>query len=220
MSVEGEHGRIIAAAANAALTPLGFRRKGRSRLWLADRGFWLSVVEFQPSGFSKGSYLNVATHWLWGLHDFMSFDHMVDDRRTFIQFTDAAAFAPLATQQAQDAAEASEALRIQFSTLKAAALILTEQERSWEREGRGGGSYAFDAAILEGLAGDVAVAQAFFQSALRSFAAEPDYIKSIQELEGAVGVRDTFRAMVELRINHRRESLDLPRLPAGFLENF
>jgi hypothetical protein len=220
MSVEGEHGRIIATAAKAALAPLGFRRKGRSRLWLADRGFWLSVVEFQPSGFSKGSYLNVATHWLWGLHDFVSFDHIVDDRRTFIQFTDAAAFTPLATQLAQEAAEASEALRIQFSTLKAAALILTEQERSWEREGRGGGSHAFDAAMAEGLAGDVAVARAFFQSALRGFAEEPDYITSIEELEAAVGDRNTFRAMVESRINDRRQSLDFYRLPAGFLENF
>ena len=39
---------------------MGFWRKGRSRMWLADRDFWLGVVEFQPSGFRKGTYLNVA----------------------------------------------------------------------------------------------------------------------------------------------------------------
>ncbi len=66
MAQTNEHGRIIAAVAKSALAPLGFRRKGASRVWLADHGFWLDVVEFQPSGFSKGSYCNVAVHWLWG----------------------------------------------------------------------------------------------------------------------------------------------------------
>jgi hypothetical protein len=55
----GTHDRIIADAAKAALGPLGFKRKGRSRTWLADHGWWLTVVEFQPSAWSKGSYLNV-----------------------------------------------------------------------------------------------------------------------------------------------------------------
>ncbi|TGQ53638.1 DUF4304 domain-containing protein [Mesorhizobium sp. M1C.F.Ca.ET.193.01.1.1] len=61
---DSEHGRIIASQAKIALQPAGFRRNGRSRVWIADRGFWLSVVEFQPSSWSKGTYLNVAVHWL------------------------------------------------------------------------------------------------------------------------------------------------------------
>ncbi len=61
-----EHTRIIATAAKAVLQAHGFTRKGRSRVWFADRGFWLSVIEFQPSAWSRGSYLNVAVHWLWG----------------------------------------------------------------------------------------------------------------------------------------------------------
>ena len=35
----GPHDRIIADAAKAALGPLGFRRKGRSRVWLADHAW-------------------------------------------------------------------------------------------------------------------------------------------------------------------------------------
>lgn len=60
----GPHDKIIAEAAKAALRSLGFQRKGRSRTWLADHGWWLTIVEFQPSAWSKGSYLNVAAHWL------------------------------------------------------------------------------------------------------------------------------------------------------------
>lgn len=70
----GTHDRIIADAAKAALGPLGFKRKGRSRTWLADHSWWLTVVEFQPSAWSKGSYLNVAAHWLWSELGSLSFD--------------------------------------------------------------------------------------------------------------------------------------------------
>jgi hypothetical protein len=32
------HNSIIARAAKAALAPLGFRRKGQSRIWLVNKG--------------------------------------------------------------------------------------------------------------------------------------------------------------------------------------
>jgi len=54
------HSKIIADAAKRNLAPIGLTRKGRSRVWLDDRGWYVTVVEFQPSGFSKGSYLNVG----------------------------------------------------------------------------------------------------------------------------------------------------------------
>ncbi|WP_081839826.1 DUF4304 domain-containing protein [Mesorhizobium sp. M1143] len=74
---DNEHGRIIASQAKLVLKPAGFRRKGQSRIWIADRGFWLSVVEFQPSSWSKGTYLNVAVHWLWGsLPETITFDRV------------------------------------------------------------------------------------------------------------------------------------------------
>jgi hypothetical protein len=36
-------------------------------VWLDDHTWWLVVVEFQPSSWSQGSYLNVGAMWLW--HD-------------------------------------------------------------------------------------------------------------------------------------------------------
>ncbi|MBQ4579859.1 MAG: hypothetical protein IJA83_04300 [Clostridia bacterium] len=61
------HAKIINAVAKKALAPHGFFRKGSSRIWLQDNGWYLTMVEFQPSGFSKGTYLNVAMHFLWGV---------------------------------------------------------------------------------------------------------------------------------------------------------
>jgi len=60
-----DHNKVIATAARAKLRPLGFKQRGRSRTWLADHGWWLAVVEFQASQWSRGSYLNVGAMWLW-----------------------------------------------------------------------------------------------------------------------------------------------------------
>lgn len=60
------HTKIINAVAKQILAPKGFFQRGRSRVWLQDNGWFLTVVEFQPSGFSKGTFVNVAMHFLWG----------------------------------------------------------------------------------------------------------------------------------------------------------
>ena len=54
------HTKIITQAAREILRPKGLVQIGRSRLWTDDHGWWLINVEFQPSGVSKGSYLNVG----------------------------------------------------------------------------------------------------------------------------------------------------------------
>ncbi len=70
-----DHNAVLRTAARAALLPLGLIQRGRSRVWLDDRGWFLIVVEFQPSSWSKGSYLNVAAMWLWRDKDYLSFDY-------------------------------------------------------------------------------------------------------------------------------------------------
>ena len=70
MAKQNEHGKLIAAAAKAALLPLGCRRKGQSRCWFSDERFWYIFIEFQPSAWSRGTYLNVSPIWFflepWG----------------------------------------------------------------------------------------------------------------------------------------------------------
>jgi len=64
----------IAASAGQAFGPLGLTRKGRSRIWLDDHGWWLGVVEFQPSAWGPGSYLNVGAMFLWRPTDHLAFE--------------------------------------------------------------------------------------------------------------------------------------------------
>lgn len=57
--------KIIIKAAREVLRPEGLFQKGTSRIWLDDQGWFLTVVEFQPSSWSQGAYLNVALSFLW-----------------------------------------------------------------------------------------------------------------------------------------------------------
>ena len=69
-----EHSRLINAAAKAALRPLGCAQKGRYRIWLDDRSWWVGIVEFHPSSWARGSYLNVGACWPWYEKDSLSFN--------------------------------------------------------------------------------------------------------------------------------------------------
>lgn len=68
------HSVLINKAARDLLKPIGVFRKGQSRIWLDDNGWWVTIVEFQPSRWSKGTYLNVGVCWQWYPKDDYSFD--------------------------------------------------------------------------------------------------------------------------------------------------
>lgn len=123
------HSRIIASAAKAELEPIGFRRRGRSRLWLADHGFWLNVVEFTPSRWSKSVSLMNAAHWLWVGAGFMSFDEAVPSN-CHVEFETEEQFRDAAIEIAKVAR--AEALKIEerFGSFQAIAEFVIERART------------------------------------------------------------------------------------------
>ena len=74
----GQHNKIINAAARKILAPEGLFRVGSSRTWIDDNGYFVIQVEFQPSAYGRGSYLNVGISFLWeaseGLNDTLAFN--------------------------------------------------------------------------------------------------------------------------------------------------
>ena len=148
MAVLTEHSRLIASAAKATLVPFGFQRRGRSRLYIADNGFWITVIEFQPSRFSRGSYLNCYAHWLWGTNDY-SFDHG-NRVNGFVRFDNPEQFAPAITKLATEAAEAAQKLRLDLGSIEKVAMELAAYEEGLAARGRGGSWPAFHAAIANG----------------------------------------------------------------------
>lgn len=60
------HLKIIKQVCKEILLPLGVFQKGTSRVYLDDNDYFFTVVEFQPSNWDKGTYLNIGLTFLWG----------------------------------------------------------------------------------------------------------------------------------------------------------
>lgn len=153
MAKVNQHGRIVAAAASAALLPLGLKRKGRSRVWYSDQRIWIIAVEFQPSGWSKGSYLNVSIKWLW--HPGAGYD-LSDRPVDFIPFENAEQFTPLVEGMAARAAQEVEVWKDRFKTFAGIRQYLVAQAK-------GDGWPIYNAAIATGLDGDSDTSRRYFQ---------------------------------------------------------
>lgn len=57
--------KIIKQVCKEVLIPLGVFQKGTSRLYIDDNGYFFTIIEFQPSSWNKGTYLNIGLTFLW-----------------------------------------------------------------------------------------------------------------------------------------------------------
>src|SRR2546430_2553025 len=162
--------RLLTRAARETLHPLGLRQRGRSRTWIDDRSWWLIVVEFQPSSWGLGSYLNVGVNWLWWAKDHISFDEgyrvrwatnpvRLDDTARhstdFLDYRTDEQFADEIRGLCGVAAQRVRQLRERFVHIDAVARHLNvntaDDDQSWP---------AYHAGIAAGLTGDIPTAQA------------------------------------------------------------
>ena len=207
----------IAAAAKSVLAPLGCVRKGRSRTWLDDHGWWLGVVEFQPSGWSRGSYLNVAASYLWKpvfAESSLSFDARLDPR----PWRDAVAgesFAGKAMELAFIARESLTSLRAHHGSITVAADWLHSQRI----EGTLWPDYHLGIAF--GLSQRVELAQRHFRLAIEH-SSQIEWVATLGRECAAyaslVEDREAFRAAVLKRIQATRNALRLPAVDLQTLQ--
>lgn len=205
--MSGAHDKLIANAAKTALQPMGLRRKGQSRLWIGDHGWWLAVVEFQPSRLEKGSYLNVAAHWLWSAQGYISFD-LGGGADGGIRVADFEAYDPhepfndAATRLATTAATDVHALATRLPSITSTAdLLLHRAATSPVR-----GSWpTYHAGVAAGLAGRADEAAAMLGSVtdMRVKGAAERYIDLAFDPE-------RFRALASSLIASQREALRPP----------
>jgi hypothetical protein len=207
---ESEHGRIIAAQARLALAPIGFQQRGRSRVWLADHGYWLGVIEFQPSGFSKGSYCNVGVHWLWGLTPAVIFDFDAHRVGSFASFNDPEAFAENVAGMAHAAAQSAKRHREMFSSLPATAAILAKDENA---QADPGCWPAFHAGVGCGLARDTETAGLMFERVRAANVRNVDWLKErrlkVERLMVVLSDHVAFRTEVQSQVDDHRARLKL-----------
>lgn len=202
---------------------MGLVRKGRSRTWWDDHGWWLVNVEFQPSGFSKGSYLNVGICWLWTAEPkpYVSYDLGYRVPGAGGTFESADQWRAVVGELVSRAAEEAVRYRQLVPDLEAAAreCLRLERERIEHlRASQGRDATAtwstWNAAVASGLAGDVGAAVHHFDAVAQS-PAGPDYWSPVQDRAAAWStlVRRDHGAFVEAvrrQTGRQREALHLP----------
>ena len=102
------HDQIIKQLCKDTLLPLGVFQKGTSRIYIDDNGYFFTVLEFQPSAYAKGTYLNTALHFLWNERDYISFDFPfgADIRvKNFVEYQNDEQFTREVTKYVREAAK-------------------------------------------------------------------------------------------------------------------
>ena len=128
------HNKIIHKLCKEELLPLGVFQKGSSRVYIDDNGYYFTVIEFQPSSFAKGTYLNVGLHFLWQGLDYISFDFppdLANRVRSFVEYQDEAQFTQEVREYVAKAAECVQFYRKLRDPQKAKRYI-----RRWARRYR------------------------------------------------------------------------------------
>jgi len=152
-----DHNAVINAEARKVLKPLGLVCQGKSRVWIDDHGWWTIQVEFQPSGWTTGSYLNVGVNWLLyeGTVGAFHIGHRVDV--PFIEASGNEGLKDDAHRLALSAKAEVERLRLQFSTLMAAVSYYRENgcRSAWD-------DYHFG--VFQALTGEIESAGTAFRS--------------------------------------------------------
>ena len=221
MSTHRVHDKLIASAARETLRPLGFEQKGRSRLWFADHGWWLVVVEFQPSSWSRGSYLNVAAKWLWKEFPAWSFDfsfHPVGPRVShFCEFETEDQFREASRGLARAAAAETLRLRAALSDITAVADVLAARVSGWPNP-----HWLYDAASAAYLAGRSDEAfRLFTQLSLPQPDDYPgaEWLHELRrfggELAAITGDDDRLFEVLSDQVTRSREVLRLPETEVG-----
>ena len=228
MSAAHPHTKLITGAARALLRPMGIVQKGRSRTWYDDQGWWVGLIEFQPSSWSRGSYLNVGVQWLWdtrstSLSAFMYGGENGRDTRLqlpsggeFIEYESEAQFGPLAWAMVEEAAERATYFRDLLSGVESAAAAFRADDDP---------GLDLDAGIALALVGDAARSRSRFESCLVWDArAAPDMgppppwqherAARVRTLLGLVDDLAAFRANIAQDIAEVRAAIGLtPREP-------
>ncbi len=210
---QNEHGRILGDAAKRHLAPLGCKRRGQSRTWISDHGFWLIVIEFQPSGWSKGSYLNVGACWLWSRGQHLSF-HYGSRIADFVEFESIEQFAPEADRLACRAADEVQRLRRDCSSIKAIARLLMLDANNGKS-----GWPLHHAAVAAGLIGDLTAADQLFDRVRTSFTGDGWQAEArahAAHLQQVVARQEAFKSEIMDLIEQKRAVLKLPSWGGSF----
>jgi hypothetical protein len=209
-----DHNRLLKTVAAQVLEPLGLYQVGRSRTWVDDHGWWVTVVSFGPSGFGRGTYLDVGVSLLWKPTPMGGLTFDTDLRKKWktpmgrfeTQFIEARHpdwFERDVRAFGEGAIEHLSAIRARRNDLHALAARLDQSDNFWDRYHR---------AVARGLVREAEAATADFATVIEEpnpYEAEwlTDGQASAESLVGLMGTPAAFDSHIAAQVSRcRREA--------------
>ena len=122
-----EHTKIINRLAKEAFAPYGIKRFGQSRSWFDDHGWFVTIIEFQPSGFARGTFLNVGVSFNWYVRGHFTYD--IGFRESgLIRFNDEEQFSTEVRRLTQIALNKTLQYRKELTTIEAAKTFIVNNK--------------------------------------------------------------------------------------------
>ena len=204
------HNKLINTAAREVLKPINMVRKGQSRLWLDDNGWGGAIAEFQPSQWSKGSYLNVAVSWQWYPRADYAYD-LANRESAFVEFENEESFMLQARSLAEQAKQRVLYYRDELSN--------PQRAKQFVLANTAGGSQHIWAGLNKGMiclhARDFALARHFFAEALackddRAWAIQvKTFIQQLMSLTPAEQLMFVKRTVAQSRQLKKRPAIEI-----------
>lgn len=124
-----DHNKLLKKIVKERLKPFGIFQKGQSRTFLYDKGWYTIIIEFQPSSFSKGTFLNVGIDFNFYPRDYFTFNFGYRENG-FEQFNSEKQFTKLCNKLCELAVKKVKELDIKFLNLSIALNTLNTENSS------------------------------------------------------------------------------------------
>ncbi len=133
-----EHTKIINKTARKVFKEYGIVQKGRSRMWLDDHYWFTTLIEFQPSNWARGTFLNVGIHFHWYPKGYFSFNIGYREKG-FCEYKNESQFEPVVAEFVQEALEKVLSYREKMSCLDNVekAIFASDGDVSWKNYHKG-----------------------------------------------------------------------------------
>lgn len=144
MTTQIDQNKLLKKIAKERLNPYGIFQQGQSRTFLYDRGWFTIVIEFQPSSYSKGTYLNIGVDYNFYPRDYFAFGYGYRETG-FEEFTNEAQFDKLVNDLCDLTIKRVQELDLKFQDIWTALKTVDKEngEDTWR---------LFEVAVLNALA--------------------------------------------------------------------
>lgn len=148
MTTTTDHNKLLTKIAKSRFKQTDIRQRGQSRRFLQDNFWFTTIIEFQSSGYDKGTYLNIGADFNFYPRENFAFSFGYREN-AFIKFENETQFEVEVNKLCDLVIKRTSEIKSQLDNYSNAALILKKAFNTisdWK---------AFDLGIITALSGDL-----------------------------------------------------------------